>query len=147
MKVLILSFLFFSTAFAKSKTQIKMPSYFDTNGPEVERNLKNRGFEFTVNHSLKKDCRNGNKLSCAILKYRKKKTKKNAKKVSRILRRYPCRVSKMSNCVEHLFARIYMEKHKAALKLARKMCRHEHESACRQLAHYRSMGALGKLKK
>lgn len=138
-KSLFIMLLFMSSAFAKGN----LPNHFDSERPDIKRALKSKGFEFTVNHSLKKDCKDGNKLSCAILKYRKNKTRKNAKKVSHILRKFPCRVSQMNNCVEHLYARVYMEKHRAALKLARKMCRHQHEASCRQLAHYRAIGRLG----
>ena len=122
---------------AKGKT----PAHFDIKRPEILENLKTRGFEFTVNQSLEKDCLSGNHLSCAILRYRIEKTRKNAIRVSKILKNYPCRVSKINNCLEHLYARIFMEKHRSAKKLAYKMCQLDNKVSCRQLEYYRSLSS------
>lgn len=102
----------------------------------------NEDFKEQINLKLKKKCIEGDDLSCAILKYRRKPTKTNIKRVSKILKEYPCRVSKINNCTHHLFARIYMDKHKLALKLARKMCQHKHEYSCSQLATFKALGSF-----
>lgn len=116
-----------------------IPRYFNTKAPEIMQMLKDYGVKNTINHSLKKDCGEGNELSCAVLKYRLEKTEKNITGVIKVLNQYPCRISQIENCTHHLFARIYMEKHRQAKRLAKKLCQLNHQASCRQLLHYQSL--------
>lgn len=125
----VLSFLLFSSNIMARTSPVSQISNYED-------------FKEQINLKLKKKCIEGDDLSCAILKYRRKPTKSNIRKVTKILKDYPCRVSKINNCTHHLFARIYMDKHKLALKLARKMCQHKHEYSCSQLATFKALGSF-----
>lgn len=141
LKLAIFTFILLSVSMSALGSSRKL-YHLDSGHPQIKKYLLKKGFKKTVNRTLFQDCKKGKKLSCAVLGYRLKKTRKNARKVTRLLKQKPCRVSKMNHCLDHLFARIYMEKHQAAKRLARKMCRHRNKVGCRQLKNYRTLGNL-----
>lgn len=135
----VLFVLLLSSPLGTALTKESTPTHFDTKSPKIVQMLKQRGVKKTINYSLKKDCLEGNELSCAVLNYRHNQTYVNIKNVTNILKQYPCTLKKLNNCTHHLFARIYMEKHELAKKLAKKLCRLDHYASCRQLRHYRTL--------
>ena len=122
------------------KTIRPVSSVYNPDDPEVKAVFEKYGIEAAVNYTLNKDCKRGSRLTCAVLKYRKQPSRKNLRKVSKELKKFPCRKSQIGNCTYHLFARIYTNKFQKALELARKLCKHGHDYSCRQITFYKLMG-------